>query len=81
MATTDRLLRIDPETRTIEILVDNAFWVDFYPNSMVVSRSGTIYLGMRYGVAEIKKSGQTYTTRWLLPNWESARMIPWIGFR
>ncbi len=67
VATTDRLLRVEPLTGKIEVMVNDAFWEGLHPNSMVIDAQGTIYLGMRHGVARIgtEKAGLE-RVRWLL---------------
>ncbi len=52
VATTAELLRVDPSTKKAKVLVQDAFWGGLYPSSMVVGQDGTIYLGMRQGVAQ-----------------------------
>lgn len=68
IATTRRLLRVVPSDRTIEVIHDDAFWGGLYPNSLVVTPGGAIYLGMRRGVARVEKKGGEYRVVWLLPN-------------
>jgi hypothetical protein len=68
IATTDRLVRVDPGTKKLDVLVKDAFWGSLYPTTMICTSSGTIYLGMRHGVAEINKVGQAYEVKWLIPN-------------
>jgi hypothetical protein len=68
VATTERLLRITPATRQVEVLVEGAFWGGLYPNSIVEAPSGTLYLGMRHGVAEVRPADGGSVVRWLLPN-------------
>lgn len=68
VATTGRLLRVAPADKKVEVLVDHAFWSGLYPNSMAVTLSGTVYLGMRHGVAKAEKMGGSYRLRWLLPD-------------
>jgi len=81
IATTDRLLRIIPVSRKTDVLLDHAVWGGLYPNSMVITTSGTIYLGMWHGVAKVEKEGGGYRLRWLLPNEEFVKMKPEPGFR
>jgi hypothetical protein len=68
IATTNRLLRVVPSDKSVDVLHDNAFWGWFYPNSLVVTPGGTIYLGMRHGVAKLEKKGKEYKVAWLIPN-------------
>jgi hypothetical protein len=68
IATTNQLLQIVPTTKQVEVLLDGAFWGGLYPNSMIVSSSRTIYIGMRHGVAKVEKEGRSYQAHWLLPN-------------
>jgi hypothetical protein len=76
VATTDRLLRVVPSEKKIEILLKDAFWGALYPNSMVVSLNDTVYLGMRHGVAKIEKVEGQYKVSWLVPNKALADMRP-----
>jgi hypothetical protein len=69
IATTDRLLRVNPASKKVDVLIYDAFWGILYPNSMVITADGSIYVGMRHGVAKIEKTkGGSYRVRWLLPN-------------
>ena len=70
IATTNRLLRVVPATKEVEVLLDEAFWGGLYPNSMVITPDGATYLGMRHGVARVEKKGAARRVRWLLPNKE-----------
>ena len=81
VATSDRLLRVSPADRTIETLCDETGWAGLSPTSIAVTQSGTIYVGMRHGVAKIEKAGRSYRQRWLLPNEEFATMEFEPGFR
>jgi hypothetical protein len=68
VATTERLLRIFPASKKSVVMVDKAFWGGLYPNSMVITPAGTIFLGMRHGVAKVEQKGASYKVSWLLPN-------------
>lgn len=68
IATTDRLLRVVPSSKAVEVLHKDAFWRALYPNSLIVTPNGTIYVGMRHGVARLEKQGGEYKVAWLLPN-------------
>ena len=81
VATTDRLLRVVPADRRVEVLLDDAFWKELYPNSIVLIPGGTFYLGMRHGVVKIEKKDMAYKVIWLLPNNEFADMKPKEGFK
>jgi hypothetical protein len=70
IATTRRLLRVLPSDKTVEVLHKDAFWGWLYPDSLVVTPGGVIYLGMRHGVARIEKKGRQYQVVWLLPKKE-----------
>jgi hypothetical protein len=70
IVTTDRLLKVVPSDKTVEVLHKAAFWGGLYPNSLAVTSGGTIYLGMRHGVAKLEKKGGEYKVVWLLPNME-----------
>ncbi len=52
------------------------FWTSLHANSIVVTPSGTVYLGMRRGVARVVKKDGSYHVAWLLPNKEFADMEP-----
>jgi hypothetical protein len=80
VATHDRLLRVHVGTRKLDVLLRDAFWGGLYPRSMMVAPSGTVYLGMRHGVARVDKTGTAYEAFWLLPNAEFDR-VPEAGFR
>jgi hypothetical protein len=71
VATTNRLLRVVPASKRIHVIVDNVFWGGLYPNSMVTTASGSIFIGMRHGVAKIERAASTYRVRWLLPSKDS----------
>lgn len=81
VATTDRLLKVIPAEKRIEVLVDHAFWGGLYPRSILLTPDGKIYLGMRHGVALIEKKDDTYKTSWLLPNKAFAETKPPYGFK
>jgi hypothetical protein len=81
IATTRRLLRVVPSDKTVEVLHDDAFWGGLYPNSLVVTPGGAIYLGMRHGVAKLEKKGGQYRVAWLLPNKQFAATEPPDGLK
>jgi hypothetical protein len=81
IATTDRLLRVVPSDKTVEVLHKNAFWSGLFPNSLALTPGGTIYLGMRHGVAKLEKTGREYKVVWLLPNKESVATEARDGFK
>ncbi len=68
VASSSQLLRIDPATKKLEVLVKHAFWGGLDPHSIILDEKGTIYVGMRKGVAKIVKKENKYETTWLLPN-------------
>jgi hypothetical protein len=68
VATTNRLLRIDPASKKTVVMLDHVFWRSLYPNSIVVAPSGTIFVGMRHGVAKVEKKETSYKVSWLLPD-------------
>ena len=68
-----RLLRIDPSTKKVDILINDFWGSDLYPNSLITSGS-CIFIGMRHGVAKIERRGKRYRTDWLLPMPEFDRM-------
>lgn len=81
VATTDRLLRVVPADKKVEVLLDDAFWGGLYANSIVATQDGTIYLGMRHGIAKLKQTSGKSKLTWLLPNQEFANMKPQEGFK
>ncbi|HTE19355.1 MAG TPA: hypothetical protein VK689_13355, partial [Armatimonadota bacterium] len=66
-ATEHRLLRVDTRG-TVTVLLDNAFWGGLYPHSIVRAPNGTIYLGMRHGIARLTRRANEYSMEWLVPN-------------
>jgi len=68
VATSKSLLRVNLAEKKIKIFLDHVFWGILYPNSLIVDASGTIFVGMRHGVAKVKKVGMTYKARWLVPD-------------
>jgi hypothetical protein len=81
VATAERLIRFVPASRKMEVLLDHVFWGDLYPNSMLVMPSGTIFVGMRHGVAKVEKKGKARKVTWLLPNKEFADQKYREGFK
>lgn len=67
VATYDRLLRVHPASKKMDVLVEDAYWGNLHPDSMISSPSGTIYLGMRHGVVEVAKEAENYKVNWLIP--------------
>ncbi|MES2463597.1 MAG: hypothetical protein V4671_23735 [Armatimonadota bacterium] len=79
VVTESRLIRVKTDGR-IETLIDRAFWQCLYPNSMAGSlQNGAIYIGMRHGVARVRKQGRTYQLDWLLPNKEFTKARNRLG--
>lgn len=68
VATHDRLLRVNLATKAIDVLLKDAFWGGLCPVSMILTPSGTVYIGMRHGVAGVEKRSGSYTAHWLIPN-------------
>lgn len=68
VATSERLLRLQPETLKVDVILPHLPWKLAYPNSMVIDPSGTIYVGMRRYVARIKRQKTAYRLRWLVPD-------------
>lgn len=66
VVTSRRLVRVRPD-RTLDVLVDDAFWSVLYSNSVVVGPSGAISIGMRGGVARVRKDVEAYRVSWLEP--------------
>jgi hypothetical protein len=75
VATHNRLVRVHPASKKVEVLLRDVFWSGLYPNSMVLTPQGTVYLGMRHGVAKVEQRDRTYRVEWLLPIREFDRMI------
>ena len=67
VVTTDRLLRVRPDMH-VDTLLEKAFWSGLYPNSVIVDRSGAIYIGMRQGVTKIAATDGRRTVTWLRPS-------------
>jgi len=67
VVTTNMLLRITPD-RDICILVSNGDWGALYPNSIAVTPSGRIYIGMRQFVVAHDLSDKDKKLQFLLPN-------------
>lgn len=68
VATSERLLRVIPASKKVEVLLDDTGWGLAYPNSIVVDNSGAIYLGMRHLVAKVERRGETWSAAWLMPS-------------
>lgn len=49
----------------LSILLRNAFWDGLYPNSIVVSETVDILIGMRHGVVRISTNSKV---DWLIPD-------------
>ena len=81
VATSKRLLRFSPAYKKPDILLDKAFWDGLYPNSMVITPLGTIFMGMRHGVAKIEKEGDRYKISWMLPTKDFADAVVNGGFK
>ncbi len=72
VATHTRLIKVDLLAKSIHVIVKEAFWEGMYPNSIATSSSGTIFIGMRHGVARIDKTRGVYNLSWMLPSKEFA---------
>ncbi len=82
VATSERLIRVDPAAKTITTLIEEVFWQGLYPNSMVVTPAGTIFIGMRHGVAKIEPGNDGHARlHWLLPNQSFVDLKPVEGFK
>lgn len=81
VATTDRLLKVVPSEKKVEVLCNDVFWGGLYPNSLVIAADGTAYLGMRHGVAKIQAKGGKWQVTWLLPNQDFVNMKSAKGFK
>lgn len=81
VATTNQLLRIIPSSKKVVVMIDHVFWDLLYPNSMVIAPSGAIFVGMRHGVARLKKQGTSYKVEWLLPSKKFAEQSDVEGFK
>lgn len=71
VVTTRELLRIHLDKR-VDVLLQDQFWWCLYPNSVVVTSSGIVYIGMRHGVVRARPGEGAYVVEWLLPNQEFA---------
>ncbi|MHB1558357.1 MAG: hypothetical protein ACYC61_12930 [Isosphaeraceae bacterium] len=67
VASDNQLIRVNPSSKKVEVLVDDAFWDGLYPTSMVVARDGSIYLAMVHGVARIRQKNGKHQVTWLVP--------------
>ena len=69
VATSEQVVRFDPATRKLAVVVDHLPWHMLYPTSIAVEASGRIFVGMRHGVARIdpKPDGVGYSVNWLIP--------------
>lgn len=71
IATTTTLVRVKAN-KSVDVLVKDAFWGALYPESILETPNGDIYLGMRHGIARIRplqtNNSKTYKVDWLLPN-------------
>ena len=66
VATSGQLLRVHPN-KTIDVILNREYWSGLYPDSMAIAPSGTIYLGMRYAVARMRRSAAGYKVDWITP--------------
>lgn len=71
--TNDRLLKITPTTKKIEILIADGYWGAI--DSMTIA-DGVIYVGTWCGVIKIVKKGEAYQMCWLLPDKEFGMKPP-----
>ena len=80
VVTKSELLRVKIITRNSSALLVDTFWRGLYPNSIIIDKNECIYIGMRHGVAKIKKNNGVYTQSWLLPSKEIAnqKFVPGI---
>ncbi len=69
------LLRINPSTRKAEVLLDDCFWSMLYPTSIIIDKSGDIFIGMRHGVAKTRKVDGRHKIDWLVPSEEFEKEI------
>lgn len=67
VASDNQVVRVNPSSKKVEVLVDDAFWDGLYLTSMVVARDGSIYLAMRHGVARIREKDGKHQVTWLVP--------------
>lgn len=66
VATARSLVRVTQDGN-IHTMISRAFWWSLVPNSMVLTPSGDLYLGMRHGVAVIRSHRKNRTVEWLVP--------------
>jgi hypothetical protein len=64
--TTKSLVRVKLSGTMVKIL--STRYGQLYPNSMVVSPSGIIYIGMRHFVTRLTPTSDGYLEEWLVPN-------------
>ena len=68
IATDTQVMRVGQDKK-MEVLVKDLAWSSLYPISIVEAEKGDIYIGMRGGVARVRKQEhQGYAVEWLLPN-------------
>lgn len=65
VVTHDGLLELHEDFSVTNLLVSK--WGMLYPTSVIVAQDGTIYVGMRGVVAEVKRSENAYIEKRLLP--------------
>lgn len=61
------LVRVDGK-KQVRAVVKGTGWGGLYPNSMVLTREGTLYVGMRQGVAKIESLFTKPRYTWLVPS-------------
>lgn len=68
VATNEQVVRLDTTSLRPTVLLDDAPWGGLYPNSVVATPGGRVFVGMRHGVARVEPPGRSPRVTWLLPN-------------
>jgi hypothetical protein len=66
VVTHNGLVELNTDFSVTNLLVSK--WGSLYPTSVTVAQDGTIYVGMRGVVAEVKRVENGYVEEWLLPS-------------
>jgi hypothetical protein len=53
---------------TMEVLLSQTFWGSLYPNSIAIDHQGSLYIGMRQGVAKWRIGDKPGSMQWLVPS-------------
>jgi hypothetical protein len=78
IVTSNGLVRVYLDERensaNLDKLLSDQFWRCLYPNSVVATRSGDIFIGMRHGVVRVAFNDDCRVD-WLLPNQEFVEVL------